>query len=157
MILVIGYGNPLRSDDAIGQRVAEAMRELFAPLGVEVLTVYQLTPELVISVSAAELVVFIDARVGGTPGEVAQVVIHPEESNSAMTHTVNPASLLEAARDLYGTTPHGMLISIAGAEFDYGCELSPPLVAMLPTIVEQVKTMIETSLKAQKHEEADYA
>ncbi|MEO8391518.1 MAG: hydrogenase maturation protease [Chloroflexota bacterium] len=61
MILIIGYGNPLRSDDAIGQQIAQAMKDRLNRSDVEVLLTYQLTPELIYSISEAQLVVFIDA------------------------------------------------------------------------------------------------
>ncbi|MEP7293735.1 MAG: hydrogenase maturation protease, partial [Chloroflexota bacterium] len=67
MILIIGYGNPLRSDDAIGQRIAEMMEKRLKLEAVQVITAYQLTPELVEPIRDAQLVVFIDARVGQRP------------------------------------------------------------------------------------------
>jgi len=45
MILLIGYGNELRGDDAIGPLVARALAELRLP-GTQVLALTQLTPEL---------------------------------------------------------------------------------------------------------------
>ena len=47
MILILGYGNPLRSDDALGQRVAQALRQRLKGGDFQVQTAYQLTPELV--------------------------------------------------------------------------------------------------------------
>ncbi len=43
MMLIIGYGNPLRSDDAIGQRLAQMMEQRLKPEVVQVITAYQLT------------------------------------------------------------------------------------------------------------------
>ena len=48
MILVIGYGNPLRGDDAIGHRIAQMMEQRLPDDEVQIQTVYQLTPELVV-------------------------------------------------------------------------------------------------------------
>jgi hydrogenase maturation protease len=44
-LLVIGYGNELRSDDGVGPRVARAVAEWRLP-GVEAIAVHQLTLEL---------------------------------------------------------------------------------------------------------------
>lgn len=146
MILVIGYGNPLRSDDTLGPRIAVLLKDRFRGEPLEVLTVYQLTPELVEPVQQARLVVFIDARVGSTPGTIIHEFVEPEAGAGAFTHHVTPASLLGAARTLYGTNPAGILISIVGACFDYGGELSPQLTRRLPGMANQVEAIIRMNI-----------
>jgi Ni,Fe-hydrogenase maturation factor len=43
-IVVIGYGNPLRGDDAIGWKAAEALRDVYEDdMAVEVFASHQLT------------------------------------------------------------------------------------------------------------------
>jgi len=69
-ILVIGYGNTLRRDDGVGVRAAEMMAADSRFADVEVLTVYQLTPELSLDIATASLVVFVDADVRGLPGSI---------------------------------------------------------------------------------------
>jgi hydrogenase maturation protease len=68
--LVVGYGNTLRRDDGVGVRAAELMAEDPRFAGIEVLTAYQLTPELALDIAAASLVVFVDADVRGLPGSI---------------------------------------------------------------------------------------
>jgi hydrogenase maturation protease len=144
VIFIIGYGNPLRGDDVIGQRIAQLMKYRFAGKGVQVKTSYQLTPELVEPISHAQQVFFIDARLGETPGLVMQESVKPETDAGAFTHNVSPATLLDAASELYGATPLGILISIVGASFDYGSELSPQIEHMLPVLTDQVEEIIRT-------------
>lgn len=157
MILIIGYGNPLRSDDAIGHHVAQAMQGRLRHTRLQVHTTYQLVPELVSLISSARLVVFIDARIGDTPGEVFSQLVIPEAAAGALTHHVNPASLLAASAELYSSTPSAILISITGADFDYGAELSPELQQKLPTIADQVKAIIESSRHVGVYEATDHA
>jgi hydrogenase maturation protease len=157
MILIIGYGNPLRSDDAIGQHIAQAMQQRLRHTRLQVHTTYQLVPELANLISTAELVIFIDAQMGGTPGEVLPQIIAPAWSVGSLTHHVTPGGLLAASCELYGKTPRGILISIVGAAFHFGCELSPELQQMLPTITDQVKAIIESSAQVRVYEEADRA
>jgi hydrogenase maturation protease len=157
MILIIGYGNPLRSDDSIGQKIAQTMKDRLNRSDVEVLLTHQLTPELVYSVSQSRLVVFIDARMGDQPGEVIHEVIEPQPGTGIFTHDVTPMSLLAGAHELYGALPDGIMISIVGAGFDYGCELSPGLQQALPHIADGVKAIIESSANVQIYEEADHA
>lgn len=157
MILIIGYGNPLRSDDAIGQLVAQTMQQRLHHMRIQVYTSYQLVPELASLISSAGLVVFIDARMSGTPGKIFYEGVVPDEQSGSLTHHVTPGSLLAAARELYGNAPDGILISIVGAAFDYGCKLSPELQQKLPEIADQVKAIIEASANIQIHEESNYA
>ncbi len=146
MILIIGYGNPLRSDDAIGQHLAQLMEQRLKSASVQVITAYQLTPELVEPIRDAQLVVFIDARVGQRPGKVIWENVAPEVSTGAFTHHVSPGTLLGAADELYEAKPEGILISIVGADFEYGSELSSQLNAMLPEITDQVEAIIKTNM-----------
>src|SRR5580704_15594719 len=44
--LVIGYGNPLRSDDALGWHASRLLAQALAGQEVDVITCHQLTPEL---------------------------------------------------------------------------------------------------------------
>lgn len=147
MILVIGYGNPLRMDDAVGQIIADALEGWREDL--QTLTAYQLTPELVAPISQIDQVVFVDARAGAAPGSVLRETVEPQAdadmSIGAFTHNVSPSALLGAARSLYGCSPTGTLISIGAASFEYGSTLSPQLDAMLPAILEQVREIIEAS------------
>ncbi|MEO8391517.1 MAG: hypothetical protein ABI700_00855 [Chloroflexota bacterium] len=66
-------------------------------------------------------------------------------------------SLLAGAHELYGALPDGIMISIVGAGFDYGCELSPQLQAQLPLIANEVKTIIESSASVRIYEEPYHA
>jgi hydrogenase maturation protease len=145
VILIIGYGNSLRGDDGLGQRVAGELEHRLNPETVHVLLAHQLTPELVEPIRQAKLVVFIDARVGETPGTIFQEVIQAQAGAAPFTHNMTPASLLAAAQELYGAAPTGILISIVGAAFDYGGALSSQLNLLLPTIVEQVVEIVEAT------------
>ncbi len=75
MTLVIGYGNPLRTDDAAGPEVAR--RLACVRPDVEVMTPQQLVPELAASIARASTVVFIDAAIGGSPGTVQCDPVRP--------------------------------------------------------------------------------
>jgi len=149
MNLIIGYGNPLRTDDAIGQRIARMMESRLKYEAVQVITTYQLTPELVEPIHNAQLVIFIDARVGATPGKIVWENLEPHPGTGAFTHNVSPGALLDAAHELYGMKPAGILISITGADFEYGHDISPELKRMLPNIGDQIENIIQTNLILQ--------
>src|ERR1700758_3673560 len=71
--LIIAYGNPLRSDDGVAWRAAEALRQKFSPAEVEIACLHQLAPELAETVSRFACVIFVDAASAphaGRPGEI---------------------------------------------------------------------------------------
>ena len=156
-MLIIGYGNPLRTDDAIGQRMAQIMAQRLDDERLRMITAYQLTPELMEPISQARFVVFIDARVGSIPGEVLWEDVEPETGRPAFTHHVSPGTLLGAAQDLYGASPTGILISIVGADFEYGSDLSAAFNNMLPDLAARVESIIKTKISVLNEETSHYA
>ena len=70
-VLIVGYGNPLRSDDGIGWHAARLLATDPRLDGARVLARHQLAPELAADVSRASLVVLVDAAAKGDPGSVA--------------------------------------------------------------------------------------
>src|ERR1700744_5030774 len=61
--MVIGFGNPLRRDDAIGWRAAELIEARLSNDETEVSVCHQLTPDLAAKIAGAAFVVFLDADV----------------------------------------------------------------------------------------------
>lgn len=121
--LIIGYGNPLRGDDAAGLLVAESLREMDIP-DIEVIAVHQLAPELAEPVSRAGLVIFVDACMGPEDGGLSERPVRSEvEGLGAFTHHSTPEGLLAAAQSLYGRAPEAVLISIPGS--DFSCSVEP--------------------------------
>lgn len=144
MLLLIGYGNPLRGDDGLGPYLAERLEQ-----GWEVLTPLQLMPELAEPISRASRVVFIDARVGKNAGEVICELVMPQASTPpAFTHNATPKSLLYSAQNLYGYAPPAMLITIAGASFEFDIYFSPEIDAALPQIISTVKQALDKFMAA---------
>ncbi len=70
-VLVIGYGNALRSDDGVGWHAAALLADDPRLAGAEVLALHQLSPELALDMSRASLVILVDAGVDDPPGTIA--------------------------------------------------------------------------------------
>jgi hydrogenase maturation protease len=137
--LIIGYGNPLRGDDAFGWRVTDRLRGILADPEIEVLTVHQLTPELMDPVSSAALVIFVDACEGREPGALIERRMEPLPGGAAaFTHHATPEALVAGARALYGRAAEAVMVSVAGADFSLGAELSPPVHSRLDEAVSVV-------------------
>jgi len=147
--LIIGYGNPMRSDDGIGWCVAERLSaELASQSGaseIAVLQVHQLTPELAEKISQAELVIFVDAIPGEFPGEWTCWEVRPDAENAAFTHSASPASLLALARTLYGAAPKAYFFAMCGESFDHGDRLSSAIEAGLPGLISEIWNLVAHS------------
>jgi len=122
-VLVIGYGNTLRSDDGIGARVAESIEALGLP-GMHGFACPQLTPELADPVSRAGTVVFVDASAEGPQGPVRMQRLEPAESSRLLTHAANPSTLLALARDAFGRAPEAWWLTVPAADLGFGDRLS---------------------------------
>lgn len=142
-VLLIGYGNPLRSDDGVGQRAAQSFEENVNDSSVEVVICHQLTPDLALDISRVRRVVFIDAREGGEPGTIQCEEIHPAENDeSPFAHHVSPQLLLTYSQSVYGAAPEAFLVTITGAEFGYGEGLSETIEAILPALISQIEKLL---------------
>ncbi len=149
-VLIVGYGNPLRSDDGVGWLAAERLAATLHSPEVEIRTGHQLTPELAEDASRARLAVFIDAACHNRWGEIASRSIEPDRSPSELfTHRLTPEVLLGLTERLYGACPEGVLYSVGGASFEHGDVLSPEVRTVLPALVEQIQTLCEARLRAR--------
>ena len=119
--VVIGYGNTLRTDDAVGQHAAAAVQSWNLP-GVAAIAVTQLAPELAASLSTARLAVFVDAIAvsNGGPGGVEVTRIKPSGVASAFGHTSDASYVLALAEAVYGNCPMAWLVSVPAADIGVG-------------------------------------
>jgi hydrogenase maturation protease len=145
--VVIGYGSPLRSDDAIGWRTAQELASTSQDPTVHFIQRHQLGPELAEICSQAELVVFIDAASGDTPGKISCVPVDAGNPDAAAaplscSHQLTPATLLTIAKTLYGRVPRAWLLSIVAQSFALGEELSPSLQAALPQLLDRARALL---------------
>jgi hydrogenase maturation protease len=134
-MLIVGYGNPLRGDDAAGCAAAD---RLFETIGerVNVRTLHQLTPELAADAALVDELILIDAAADLPPGQVRwQQVEVPAASADLRPHHLDPAQLLLIARTLFGHAPATTLITIGGHSWGYDTPLSPPVERAVQEVV----------------------
>jgi hydrogenase maturation protease len=144
-VLIIGYGNPMKSDDGLGWYVAQALSVQIVSPDVKVICCQQLTPENSEEASRAELVVFIDAREGGPPGEIHHEAILLDKGRSRSfihTHDLSPTAILQLSNELYGKAPRAFLVTVSGQQFQDGDSLSEPVSSALPNVIARVKKLI---------------
>jgi hydrogenase maturation protease len=118
-ILIIGYGNNLRSDDGVGRYLAEIIDRQKLPF-VKALSVHQLTPELVLEITQAQAVIFIDAMIAFPPFEISLQSLEPTQDKTRLSHTSNPEQLLSLCKNLYHKCPSAWLLTIPTNNFEFG-------------------------------------
>lgn len=143
-VLVIGYGNALRTDDGVGPAVAERLADDPRFRGVDVRAVHQLTPELAFDASGASLLVLVDAAADLPPGEVTVWRLDTGAvAGEVMTHHLDPAGLVGLARELWGTAPPVVLVSVGVSSLELGDTLTPDVEEAIPRAADAVAAIIE--------------
>jgi hydrogenase maturation protease len=123
--VVIGYGNDLRGDDGVGQRVAMAVARWRRP-DVMALAAHQLTPELTTWLVRATFAIFVDAsRVEDESPSPQLKRIGPSSVQQLHGHTGDPQVLLALTQLAYGSCPLALWITVPARRFDFGADLSP--------------------------------
>ncbi|MFB2772465.1 hydrogenase maturation protease [Pelatocladus sp. BLCC-F211] len=140
-VIAIGYGNELRSDDGIGQRVAKALH--FS--NVKSIAVHQLTPELAEALANTDLVVFIDACLMSESSQVQIESLSPASFNVIAGHTADPRSLLALTQALYGYCPQAWWIKVPGVNFELGDRLSPIAETGVAIALQQITQIVESN------------
>lgn len=149
-ILIIGYGNVLRGDDAVGVLAAHQLEQKFSrDPEVKVIACQQLTPEMADDISGSELVIFLDASYSEEPGTVRCKPLSADNASPGFTHDVSPEWLVAAAEQLYGDMPKAMSLTLSGWSFDAGRRLSGGAQRCLPELVRQANELISMHRKSQ--------
>ena len=122
-VLVFGYGNPSRGDDALGPAFLERIGERCGP-DAECLTDFQLQVEHALDMKDRRLVLFVDASQSGqSPFEFMR--LQPVADSSYTTHAISPSAVLEVYQRLLGMAPPAsFVLSIRGEQFELGESLS---------------------------------
>lgn len=140
-VLLIGYGNEVRRDDALGPSVARAVGQLdFAWL--RVLTPQQLTPDLAEAVSRARAVVFVDATLNAPPGAIQIGPLAAAALDEPLGHLTSPRSLLALAGAVFDRTPPAWMVTVGVQELGVGEGLSPAVARSVPEVVETVRSLV---------------
>jgi len=122
-LLIFGWGNPSRGDDAVGPLLVERIDALNFP-GVECLTDFQLQVEHALDLKERQRVLFIDVSVeAASPFTVTP--IGPAKDVSFTSHAMSPQAILHAFVQLEGCPPPpSWMLAIRGESFELGEPLS---------------------------------
>jgi hydrogenase maturation protease len=145
-VLVLGWGNLSRGDDAVGPLCVEQLRANCAAdvdVSVEFLDDYQLQAEHVLDLVGRERVLFVDASLTcPAPCEVSQ--LHAVQDASFTTHAMSPQALMQVFVGLYGVAPPPCtLLAIRGECFGLGEPLSAMAVENLAAATHWAKAWLQ--------------
>ncbi len=123
-ILVFGYGNLSRGDDALGPMLLDFIEREFALARIDILSDFQLQVEHALDLRGRERVLFVDAAVNQLePFEFSR--LQPARDRSYSSHAMSPAAVLQVYLSIFGEQPPpAYLLSIAGTSFELGEGLS---------------------------------
>lgn len=122
-LLLFGYGNPGRGDDALGPELIVRIAQLHLA-DVECQNDMQLQVEHVTDLDGCDQVLFIDADMScAEPFDYSE--IGALKDGSYTSHAMNPTALLHAYMQVYGKdAPPAFLLRIRGYDFELGAPLT---------------------------------
>lgn len=127
-VLIFGWGNPSRGDDALGPLFVEHFITLAARHPewgeVECLTDFQLQVEHALDLQDRRRVLFVDASLDArAPCSLTR--IEAARDDSFTTHAMSPQAVLKVYADIdEGEAPPCWLLAIRGERFELGEDLS---------------------------------
>ncbi len=134
--LVLGVGNPLRSDDGVGPFIAAQIKKKNIP-GVDVIISHQLDLELLEETGKYAKILLIDASFLGE-GLVFRKVGGMEHEHGASSHHMSPEFFRALAKKLYHRDLNIFLCAIRGRNFDLGDQLSSDVELLVPKALDEI-------------------
>ncbi len=147
--LVIGLGNPLRGDDAVGVRIIEELEKLELPDGVMVVEGGMAGLGLIGLMEGYQRVIVVDAAdMGHPPGRVVKFTpseVQLKTTESALSpHEIGLWEALALAKTLEVTPAEVVIIGIQPSRLGEGAELSPEVERAIPQAVRTILDELDT-------------
>ena len=140
-ILVFGWGNPSRGDDALGPLFIDRIAALQLP-GVECLTDFQLQVEHALDLENRRRILFIDASIDAT-APFAVTVLEAARDASFTTHAMTPEAVMHVYVELHDEAPPPCtLLAIRGERFELGEPISPAAATHLDAALAWANTWL---------------
>lgn len=139
-VLVIGCGNDLRGDDAVGRVAANLVETAFVDC--RTLSVVQLLPEHAEAIADSRLLILIDAAMNLPSGTVT-CDRHSPLVVDHTSHGLGLGNILAMSRDLYRSLPDVYCIRVGAECFGLGDSLSPAVRNAIPTVLRHVRHLLD--------------
>ncbi len=141
-ILLIGYGNTLRSDDGVGWYVADKIRTKLNDK-IDIIKADQITVEMTEDIKDRKLVIFVDAHVSDKEDWLKTEEISPDLKFGMTAHIFTPNALLALCEKIYSKYPKAYLFSIKGINYDFGEKLSEQTKNSAEIAIKQIADLIQ--------------
>jgi hydrogenase maturation protease len=123
-VLLFGYGNLSRGDDALGPLLLEYAESHCDLDAIEILSDFQLQIEHALDLENRRLVLFVDASVA-CANAFDFALLKPAKDKSYTTHAMSPAAVLDVYQSIKNQQPPPcFLLSIKAEQFELGDGLS---------------------------------
>lgn len=140
-VLILGIGNPLRSDDGLGPQIVAALAGKPLPASVEVMDGATAGFDLALLLADRRAVVVVDAVAGPWPPGTIVRLDGAELAGGALgtsSHEAGLGDALEVVRRLGRAPTTVVLLGIAAASVEPGDGLTAAVAAAVPELVEKV-------------------
>ncbi|MCX7084191.1 MAG: hydrogenase maturation protease [Methylococcales bacterium] len=143
-ILIFGYGNLSRGDDALGPLLLEYIEQHCDLNQIDILCDFQLQIEHALDIKNRTLVLFVDASVAG------QQAIHfsqlqASKDRTYTTHAMSPAAILDVYQSIQKQAPPpSFLLTIKAEKLELGEGLSPVATQNLQAACVFTEQLLET-------------
>ncbi|OIQ97144.1 hypothetical protein GALL_208440 [mine drainage metagenome] len=128
-LVVFGYGNPARGDDALGPLLLARLEAAPPPPGLTLTLVedFQLQIEHALDLDGADLALFLDAGTGTpAPFLFSEIAASGQLGHSHTSHALSPQAVLDVFITIrHRPPPPAFLLCPRGARFELGEPLSP--------------------------------
>jgi hydrogenase maturation protease len=152
-LLVLGWGNRSRGDDALGPLFVEALMAQLGPAAagrVEALEDYQLQVEHALDLVGRRRVLFVDASLDAAPPFTARA-LSAARDRSAASHALSPQAVLQVFEDLQQRpAPPSTLLAIRGDDFVLGAPLGDAARAHLAAALDWARGWVAAAPAAAK-------
>jgi hydrogenase maturation protease len=148
--LVIGLGNPLRGDDGVGVRLAQALGEVALPASVEVVDGGTQGLGLVALMDGHQRLILVDAAdMGRAPGEFVRFTLEEVrllgEGQELSIHAAGLREALSLAGVLEVLPAEVVIFGVQPANLDWDSGLSAKVEGALPELMAAVLAEITAS------------
>lgn len=137
--VVVGIGNPGRTDDAVGLVVARRLKDHFDG----VITIHNFLPEDLLNLRGYDEVVIIDGVISIAEGDVKRFSVNDLPGTPSSTHFIEVDEMLKLGRALYADFPTRIsVLGIGIKNTDFAEGLSPTLKEKIDKICQEVLNLL---------------
>jgi hydrogenase maturation protease len=140
-VVVIGFGNTLRGDDAAGRLVVEELSKRNLE-NVELVSVTQLVPELAALVARANAAIFVDTSLESRTAPVEPQIVSEDPEIGETSHHMGPRDVMALTQTCFHATPLAWLVTIPGVDFESTGKVSAKARAGAASAVDAVLNLI---------------